>query len=126
MSDEDFLRENCTPEGDRRMMLAIRHAVAESCRVPGEYIRPDESLDFLSPESEMWDPSAFLTEVEKSLGITLSDELALNIPTPWPVRRWWKIVQPAPVDFAAWAHSIIRFLREHQAMGKTDKGVSME
>jgi hypothetical protein len=56
MSGEDFLKDSRTPEGDRRMMLAIRHAVAESCRIPSENIHLDESLDFLSLESEIWDP----------------------------------------------------------------------
>ena len=119
MSDDELIRSTCTPESDRHYMIAVRAAVGKACRIPHQYILPTEPLDFMSMESELFDPVSFVNSLEEDLGIEISNDSAQSFPSPWPVRRWFKIIEPAPENFIAWARAVVKHVHELESEMKT-------
>ena len=120
MSDDELIRSTGTPESDRHYMTAVRSAVGKACRIPPQYILPTEPLDFMSQESELFDPISFFNSLEEELGIEISNDSAQSFPSPWPVRRWLKIIEPAPESFISWARAVVKRIHEIKSDIKAD------
>jgi len=111
MSDTDFINATQTSERDRRYMLAIRHAAGKSCQISPDYILPHELCQFISPDGDVWDPVLFFMHLEEELGVEIPDRVVKRYPLPLPVRRWFRIMKPAPETFLAWAQELLTALR---------------
>ena len=123
MSDDEFLRVTGTADLDRPHVLAVRSAVGKACRIPHEHILPTESLDFMAIDSEFCDMVAFVMELESILQMEISDELAAKFPSPYPQRALFRVVKPAPENFAQWAKDVVRFMHDTQSDCKANNEI---
>lgn len=73
MPDADFLQATRPPEEIKAYVLGIRRAVAKTCRIAPEDIRPDDKMRVLANLPLVWDHAGIIMEFEESLRIYLAD-----------------------------------------------------
>src|SRR5262245_40126688 len=100
LADADFVREVGARPNVARFVTAARRAVAQSCHVPSEAIRPADAPATLAGLATFdWDDLQVIMGVESELGVSLGE--GFDAPRFLPGRFFWRS-WPAPKTFGEW------------------------